>query len=355
MELVYDDKSHRDLIFQMYQDVFKDPEKFAEYYFDVIYPKNQVLMAWDGSRPKGMIHLNPYRMKISDKEFDAHYIVAVATRKEMRRKGVMRKMLCRVLNDMAERNEPFTYLIPADKAYYEPFDFVFVMDWTETEITGEEGAVTGSLEPFREDDTQEVLRFLNRQIRSYDIYTVINPDYLKQAAKEAKSQDGDLMVFREHGEIAGVFAYGKEKDTIYVRLGFGTEEKRFLEMISRTFPGSKIEISAGCVKRGSKVPKIMFRITSLEALCRCLRSRKKIEFVLTVTDPVIGKNNGTFLFSASKDGTEIRPSSKKAEGELSIGDFSKAVFGYGGEDVLERHPFLRELIPLDAVYITEEV
>lgn len=312
-------------------------------------------MAWDGSRPKGMIHLNPYRMKISDKEFDAHYIVAVATRKEMRRKGVMRKMLCRVLNDMAERNEPFTYLIPADKAYYEPFDFVFVMDWTETEITGEEGAVTGSLEPFREDDTQEVLRFLNRQIRSYDIYTVINPDYLKQAAKEAKSQDGDLMVFREHGEIAGVFAYGKEKDTIYVRLGFGTEEKRFLEMISRTFPGSKIEISAGCVKRGSKVPKIMFRITSLEALCRCLRSRKKIEFVLTVTDPVIGKNNGTFLFSASKDGTEICPSSKKAEGELSIGDFSKAVFGYSGEDVLERHPFLRELIPLDAVYITEEV
>ena len=141
------------------------------------------------------------------------------------------------------------------------------------------------------------------------------------------------MVFREHGEIAGVFAYGKEKDTIYVRLGFGTEEKRFLEMISRTFPGSKIEISAGCVKRGSKVPKIMFRITSLEALCRCLRSRKKNKFVLTVTDPVIGKNNGTFLFSASKDGTEICISSKKAEGELSIGDFSKAVFGYSGEDV----------------------
>mgnify|MGYP001343242095 FL=1 len=83
--------------------------------------------------------------------------------------------------------------------------------------------------------------------------------------------------------------------------------------------------------------------------------QKKIEFVLTVTDPVIGKNNGTFLFSASKDGTEICPSSKKAEGELSIGDFSKAVFGYSGEDVLERHPFLRELIPLDAVYITEEV
>lgn len=355
MELVYDDKSHRDLIFQMYQDIFKDPEKFAEYYFDVIYPKNQVLMAWDGVWLQGMIHLNPYRMKISDKEFDAHYIVAVATRKEMRRKGVMRKMLCRVLNDMAERGEPFTYLIPADKAYYEPFDFVFVMDWAETEITGEAGAVTGSPEQFRGDDTQEVLRFLNRQIRSYDIYTVIDQDYIQQAAREAKSQDGDLMVFREHGEITGVFAYGKEKDTVYIRLGFGTDEKRFLEMISRTFPDNKIEISAGCLKQGKKVPKIMFRITSLEALCRCLKSRKKTEFILTVTDPVIGKNNGTFLFSASKDGTEIRPSSKKAVGELSIGDFSKAVFGYGGEEVLERHPCLRELIPLDAVYITEEV
>ena len=267
----------------------------------------------------------------------------------------MRKMLHRGLNDMAERGEPFTYLIPADKAYYEPFDFVFVMDWTEIEITGEAGAVTESLESFQEAETQEVLRFLNRQIRSYDIYTVIDPEYLQQAAKEAKSQDGDLMVFREHGEITGVFAYGKENDTIYVRLGFGTEEKRFLEMISRTFPGSKIEIAAGCLKQGKKVPKIMFRITSLEALCRCLRSREETEFILTVTDPVIGKNNGTFLFSASKDGTEIRSSSKKAEGELSIGDFSKAVFGYGGEEILERHPCLRELIPLDAVYITEEV
>lgn len=355
MDLVYDDKSQRDMIYQMYQEVFKDPEAFADYYFDVIYPDNQVLMAWNGDSFDGMIHLNPYRMKISDREFDAHYIVAVATRKEVRRKGVMRKMLCRVLNDMADRDEPFTYLIPADKAYYEPFDFVFVMDWIKQELTGKKGTDTIFAEPFQQKDTEEVLRFLNRKVQAYDIYTVIGLEYLKQAAKEAQSQDGDLMIWKEQGEVSGVFAYGKEEDKIYVRLGFADEEQRFLDMLGQIFPDKKIEVSAGCLTKGTKVPKIMFRITSLEALCHHFKGREGREFVLTINDPVIEKNNGTFLFCTSKEGTRICPTSEKAEGELSIGDFSKVVFGYGGEEILKRYPCLGELMPMDDIYITEEV
>ncbi|MBS7007554.1 GNAT family N-acetyltransferase [Anaerostipes sp.] len=355
MELVYDDKSRRELICRMYQDIFHDPQTFADYYFDVVYPKNQVLMAWDGSSPVGMIHLNPYRMKISDCEFDAHYIVAVATKKEARRKGVMRNMLFKVLNDMAERGEPFTYLMPADRAYYEPFDFVFVMDWTETEIIGAEGIPAGEVRPFREADTEKVLEFLNRQIQSYDIYTVMDAAYLRQAAAEAESQGGSLMVWKEHGRISGVFAYGREDNTVYVRLGFAGEEESFLDMLRVSFPGKKIEISAGCLKKGTRVPKIMFRITCLEALCRCLKGRTGREFILTIKDPIIEKNSGTFLFSPSKDGTKIQKTEEKAEGELTIGELSKAVFGYEGEEILEMYPCLKELIPMDAVYITEEV
>lgn len=99
----------------------------------------------------------------------------------------------------------------------------------------------------------------------------------------------------------------------------------------------------------------MFRIICLEALCRCLKGRGDQEFILTVRDPVIEKNNGTFLFSTSKEGTRIRKTEKKAEGELTIGEFSKAVFGYEGEQILKAYPCLQELIPMDTVYITEEV
>lgn len=355
MELVYDDKSQRELIYEMYQDIFQDPEAFADYYFDMVYAKNQVLLAWEKDFLAGMIHLNPYRLKVTDKEFDAHYIVAVATKQEVRRKGVMRNMLYKVLNDMADGGEPFTYLMPADKAYYEPFDFVFVMDWTETEFMGRKGKQSGVLESFQQEDTGKILEFLNRQMQSYDIYTVMDAAYLQQAAREAESQDGGLMVWKEHGEISGLFAYGKEEDTVYVRLGFAEEEGRFLDMLRAAFPDQKIVVSAGCLKHGTKVPKIMFRITCLEALCSCLKGKKEREFVLTVKDPIIEKNNGTFLFSTSKEGTKIRKTEEKAEGELTIGDFSKAVFGYAGEEILKKYPCLQELIPMDAVYITEEV
>ena len=212
MELVYDDKSHRDLIFRCIRIFLRTLKSLRSINFDVIYPKKSGAhgMGRQPAERDDPSESVPHE-KFQIRNLTAHYIVAVATRKEIRRQGIMRKMLHRVLNDMAERGEPFTYLIPADKAYYEPFDFVFVMDWTEIEITGEAGAVTESLESFQEAETQEVLRFLNRQIRSYDIYTVIDPEYLQQAAKEAKSQDGDLMVFREHGEITGVFCIRERK------------------------------------------------------------------------------------------------------------------------------------------------
>ena len=55
-------------------------------------------------------------------------------RDRYRRQGIMAAMLTKCLNDMHQKRQPFTYLMPANKAYYEPFQFTFVMDWEETMI-----------------------------------------------------------------------------------------------------------------------------------------------------------------------------------------------------------------------------
>ena len=45
MDLSYEKKERKTEIYQMYQKIFEDPEEFARYYFEEIYPGNRVLTA----------------------------------------------------------------------------------------------------------------------------------------------------------------------------------------------------------------------------------------------------------------------------------------------------------------------
>lgn len=134
MEIVYQKNKDKQPVYDMYQEIFEDPEPFAQYYFEEIYATNQVILAEEDNKILGMIHLNPYHIRAGKKTYTLNYIVAVAVWKEYRRRGIMAEMLKKCLNDMHEQQQPFTYLMPANKAYYEPFQFRFVMDWEETMI-----------------------------------------------------------------------------------------------------------------------------------------------------------------------------------------------------------------------------
>ena len=134
MEIVYQKNKDKQPVYDMYQEIFEDPEPFAQYYFEEIYATNQVILAEEDNKILGMIHLNPYHIRAGKKTYTLNYIVAVAVWKEYRRRGIMAEMLKKCFNDMHEQQQPFTYLMPANKAYYEPFQFRFVMDWEETMI-----------------------------------------------------------------------------------------------------------------------------------------------------------------------------------------------------------------------------
>ena len=134
MEIIYQKNKDKQPVYDMYQKIFEDPEPFAQYYFEEIYATNQVILAEEDNKILGMLHLNPYHIRAGKKTYTLNYIVAVAVWKEYRRRGIMAEMLKKCFNNMHEQQQPFTYLMPANKAYYEPFQFRFVMDWEETMI-----------------------------------------------------------------------------------------------------------------------------------------------------------------------------------------------------------------------------
>lgn len=108
----------------LYEEVFVEDEKaFVDAYYEIKAVDNRILAALEGKDIVAMLHRNPYTFRFRGECLRADYLVAVATRRSYRHQGLMRSLLTRALKDMEREKQPFAFLMPADEAIYQPFDF----------------------------------------------------------------------------------------------------------------------------------------------------------------------------------------------------------------------------------------
>lgn len=303
--LFWDDGSRRGEVYDLWQRNFQDPVPYADFYFDQYYGRNRVLLHQDQEDQviNGSIHLNPYRLNVRGKTFSGSYLVGIATDEEYRRQGIMRTMLRETFARLREEGAPFTYLMPADEAYYLPFDFRFGMCQTEQEIMclpAEEDlrfSITDRLTP---EELKEAVRLEEQEKEeTFAIFTEVDEDYLARLDKEAASDYGRMLyVFEDRSpekegdkagrEYVGRFCVVAEYDTLLISRIFCRKEfrKDFLKDILRYHEDSyhygnyqvildeswdDLLLPAGpvghvrlLVPHRKKI--IMFRITNLEKL-----------------------------------------------------------------------------------------
>lgn len=119
----------------LYREAFyEDKDEFVKYYYSYVTKNNKILVMEQAGEVCSMLHLNPYKMWVNQTVVDAYYYVAVATKEKCRHQGMMRKLLYRSLNDIHEMGHPFAYLMPANRAIYEPFDFRTVYQQKQIEL-----------------------------------------------------------------------------------------------------------------------------------------------------------------------------------------------------------------------------
>ena len=87
---------------QMWDEIFDDPEAFADFYFEEKCKNNRILLAYKKEEAVGMIHLNPYMIEIDGTSALCYYIVGVGVKPEHREQGIMHAMMQRVLADLKE-------------------------------------------------------------------------------------------------------------------------------------------------------------------------------------------------------------------------------------------------------------
>lgn len=310
----------------LYEEIFpEDSDAFVDYYYEEKIKDNIIYGAEEDGRLQAMLHLNPYVMSVNGTERETHYIVAVATRKEYRRRGYMAALIKQALRDMYKNGETFTFLMPAAEEIYLPHDFRTVYEQEKSYYKGQEG-----YEPLKEEECTVLSAAAEAYLSaSCQVYAKRSEAYYRRLMKECASDGGALMVKKDGGMISDCRIFFPD----------GEEEK----------------------------PKIMVRIVDVRRMLMAVGVKELIAACFRVTDPVVEENNRCVVIT----GTEFsgimlmdgRP--ENSEGEITVAALASFLFGAKtvSEIEMEEGVFLSErlkgelekIIPLSKIYLNEVV
>lgn len=199
---------------KLWEEIFtEDTPEFLDYYYSVKTKDNEIYVIEDNGEIVSMIHLNPYQMRVEDKIYHTHYIVAVATDERYRHQGLMRQLLNHAIQVMADRGEPFTFLMPAAEAIYKPFGFEFVYEQKREKIIGKQSNDTVlKITRACNDDCQRIADFANEILCQYDVVTWRDAKYYQTLLSELASEEGGILIAEKDSQIVGIFPYARGQE-----------------------------------------------------------------------------------------------------------------------------------------------
>lgn len=196
---------------RLWEEIFtEDTSKFLDYYYSVKTSSNEIYVIEDDGKIVSMLHLNPYQMRVKDKVYQTHYIVAVATDERYRHQGLMRQLLNHVMQMMADRGEPFTFLMPANESIYKPFGFEFVYEQKREKVIGKQSDdITLKIIQASKNNCQKIADFANEILCEYDVMSWRDAKYYQTLLSELESEDGGILVADKDSQIIGIFPYAR--------------------------------------------------------------------------------------------------------------------------------------------------
>lgn len=298
----------------LWEEVFwEDSIRFTDYYFKYKAKLNIGYVIGDAPY-NAMLFRTPYLLQIGEIQKEISYIVGVATRKEYRKKGYMRSLLEHAFQGMYKEKQPFTFLMPANPAIYEPFGFRYVYQRDQWKLESKQSELSAAeitdkkpmnvtalsdgifaVSQIREELPEfpifeRLALFANSILKErYDIYVHRDVDYYTRQLEESKAQNGDIYVLFRQGEIQGFYLYAEEEEEVYIQ--------ELLKRKEEDFP---------YIEKIGQKPIIMARIVHLEEMLKLVKSPKETNVIIQVEDPWIKENEGIYEWKLGPWGSRVQ-------------------------------------------------
>lgn len=333
----------------LWEEVFsEDTKEFTDYYFKYKAQNNIAFVQAKDSEAVSMVHLTPY---MTGKGEEVCYVVGVATKEEYRRQGLMEELLKEAFLCMQSEQQSFTFLMPANPAIYEPYDFTYIYDKPKWELNGKRlneklldeaslavdderacftllvkdlGLLT--VRTVRDKDLARAARFANDYLKEhFDCYMQRSDAYYYVAKKELQAQNGNLFFIEKDGIVLGLFSYLKENG-----------KAEFQEVL---LEDSLKEWDLFTLKETK--PAIMGRIIDVKKMLSAWESEREFVVALRIMDERLYGNDGIYMLHCGPMGGKITPvkiadadktnaagECCHAECEVNIADLTAFCFGY---------------------------
>ena len=106
---------------------------FFKYYFEKAYEPEHTLVGYEGDLLAGMVHLRQYNLNIRGAVRPVSYMVGVATDPVARRGGIGGRLLKSSLEELKERKQGITILMPSKAAFYQQYGWdLYAHQWVQT-------------------------------------------------------------------------------------------------------------------------------------------------------------------------------------------------------------------------------
>lgn len=329
MELRYLEQSEKERSRELYELCFpEDSETFIDYYYAEKCRDNQILVLQEQDELVSMVHLNPFQICMYGQEATVHYLVAVATAEEYRRRGYAVELMRQAFHDLYQAEEPFIFLMPANPDYYYSSGFEY---WeNQIELKQDQDTIWRDglqIAAAKEKDCQELAEYSNRVLaEQFDLFVKKDEAYYRRLLKEQHSEDGQVVVIRQRtaettktaemaesakaaetteaaGKICGIFCFDRE-------CGVEIREPVMEDSCSEYIH-----------------PLMMGRILNLERFCGMMKSTGKIFLETEIRDTMIPENNGRFRIQIDENGGRaVRVHGLKTEQSMDIAEFGKMIF-----------------------------
>lgn len=329
---------------ELWEEIFsEDSAAFLDYYDEWKAPEAWIQLRHRSGCAVSMIQWNPYPVWMRGRVVRSFYLVAVATKPAYRHQGCMTGLLREGLTEMAGRKVPFVFLMPADQDIYRPFDFRFIYDKTEGEISDSaagtdagDGLRISRLEP---EMYAAAAAFLQERLaESRDVFTLRDAAYLERIQAECASEGGAVEEIQAEDGRVGLFSWWPDGDRIQIRelvaepaWEQGGRQAQLLGALQRRFAGYRVSVVTDGFF-GERKPAIMGRIVCLKEFLSVFTAREEMGLLLAVRDPLLAENDGRFLWTAGPEGSKLERTEDRKKPEMELGVGELIAWLLGGEE-----------------------
>ena len=301
----------------------EDTAKFIDYYYEEKCRDNEIIVLENEGKICSMIHANPFVVDCCGQKAAVHYLVAVATDPAYRRQGCMRRLLRKLLLEERDRGEPFSFLMPANPAYYEPFGYRY---WKSQRVWELDDGQVEKLQDYvlrrnactERVDNKELAQISNQILdEKFDLYIPRNASYYERMRKEQQSEGGAVVpVYSENGKMCGSFCYSMED-------GFEIREPLWqADVILSGEPEEKL------LPKEQIKSVMMGRVLNLSAFVKLLRFSDVYEETVHIRDELLPENNGCYrIYIDSTGGTAEKVEPCENASAMDIAIFGQQMFG----------------------------